>query len=189
MALPFLDVEGFLAHLRAGGVGVIPTDTVPGMVALPDYAEAIYTLKGRDRDKPLILLGDSSQDLRLFTRGWLPAWATLANRGWPGALTLVLPASDRVSAQIHRGQETIGVRIPNHAEARALLARSGPLVSTSVNPSGTPALLTPEDIHAAFPDLPLLVGTYAGSGTASTVVRWRESEWSWEILRQGSFRV
>lgn len=181
------DFDAFVTHLLAGGVGVLPTDTVPGLVVLPEYAEAIYSIKGRDPDRPLILLGASARDLRPYTRGWLPAWSLLANRGWPGPLTLVLPASDRVIPAVNRGLDTVGLRVPDHEAARALLDRTGPLASTSVNRSGEPALITPEQIQAVFPDLPRLDGDYASGGTASTVVRWQEPEWQWVVLRQGKF--
>lgn len=190
MSLPFYDLDAFVTHLRAGGVGVLPTDTVPGLVVLPEQAEAIYGIKERDPDRPLILLGASAGDLRPYTRGWLPAWSLLANRGWPGPLTLVLPASDRVIPAVNRSLDTVGLRVPNHEAARALLERTGPLASTSVNRSGEPPLLTPEQIQAVFPDLPLLEGDYTiGGGTASTVVRWQEPEWQWEVLRQGKFHL
>ncbi|AGY58838.1 L-threonylcarbamoyladenylate synthase [Gloeobacter kilaueensis] len=185
MSVLFISETAFLAHLRAGGVGVLPTDTVPGLVCLPQYADGIYALKGRDENKPLILLGAETADLKPFTNGWLPEWAALTARGWPGPLTLALPASDRVLPQLHRNQQTIGLRVPAHAATRALLALSGPLASTSANRSGEPALLEPEAIRATFAHIPLLVGDYSSSGIASTVVRWQID--GWQVLRQGNF--
>jgi L-threonylcarbamoyladenylate synthase len=183
----FCELDIFLKHLQAGGIGVVPTDTVPGLVALPEYAQQIYTFKGRSPDKPLILFGEHGDALRPFTRGWLPAWSQLSQRGWPGPLTLVLPASDKVPFVIHRGNETVGIRVPKQPELIALLTLSGVLASTSVNLSGEDALTTPEQIAERFPDLLLLAGSYEGSGKASTVVHWQEAEWQWEVLRQGSF--
>lgn len=183
--IPFLEEAEFVAHLGTGGLGVIPTDTVPGLVAYPEYAEAIYALKGRDLDKPLVLLGADTGALKTFTQGWLPGWTALTNRAWPGALTLVLPASGRVPTTISRGRETVGLRVPKHPAANALLKITGPLASTSVNRSGQVPLLDPEAIHTQFTEIPILMGEYYASGTASTVALWKDGDWN--VLRQGNF--
>ncbi|BAC91215.1 glr3274 [Gloeobacter violaceus PCC 7421] len=187
MAEYFLNLVDFAAYLRAGGVGAMPTDTVPGLVCLPEYAEQIYALKGRDEHKPLILLGAAAADLAFYTAQWRSEWTELAERGWPGALTLVLPVGGRVPAAVHRGGGTVGVRIPNHPDAHALLAKTGPLASTSANRSGQPVLIEPQAIRRTFAGVALLAGTYRGSGTASTVVRWEDD--GWQVLRQGDFKL
>lgn len=183
--IPFLAEAEFATHLGTGGLGAIPTDTVPGLVVYPQHAGVIYALKGRDPEKPLVLLGADTSSLKTFTQGWLPAWTALTNRAWPGALTLVLPASGRVPDTVNRGQQTIGLRVPRHPAAIALLSATGPLASTSVNRSGQAPLLDPEAIHAQFTEIPILKGEYHSSGTASTVALWKDGDW--HILRQGNF--
>ncbi|WP_287127780.1 L-threonylcarbamoyladenylate synthase [Candidatus Cyanaurora vandensis] len=174
--------DEFAAHLRAGGCGVFPTDTVPGLGAKPEHSQQLYRLKGRDPAKPLVLLAGSLDQIRPYCTGWASAWEDVMARFWPGALTLVLPASALVPPH---GQQagSVGLRIPNHPTALALLLETGPLAATSVNLSGQPALTTPETIRYHFPDLPRLTGTYP-PGTPSTVIRW-QAPGQWELLRQG----
>ncbi|NJL87625.1 MAG: L-threonylcarbamoyladenylate synthase [Leptolyngbyaceae cyanobacterium SM1_1_3] len=181
-----------------------PTDTVPALASHPAEAEQIFVLKRRDPDKPLILMAATFTDLLPYTVG-TPAekaiWRQTATRFWPGALTLVVPASDRVPAAMNPQQTgTIGIRVPNQPLARYLLAQTGPLATTSVNRSGEPALLTLTAIEAEFPQLltlsgaalhqvqPLLGGYTAqaaarASGVPSTVALWQTD--GWQILRQG----
>jgi L-threonylcarbamoyladenylate synthase len=78
----------------------------------------------------------------------------------------------------------VGVRIPNHPSALALLRQTGPLATTSINQSGQPALTDPTMILREFPELPLLQGHYGEQNLPSTIVRWQNN--AWEVLRQGS---
>jgi L-threonylcarbamoyladenylate synthase len=174
-----------------------PTDTVPALAAKPDAAGLIYAAKQRTLDKPLILMAGDEADLWAYLQG-SPAeqaqWQALMRDYWPGALTLVLPATDRVSRQMNSAQPgTIGVRVPNHDLARHILRQTGPLATTSVNRSGEPALLDMGTIAQAFPQvLQLMDAAIAaiaganpiGSTQPSTVIRWTGA--GWEILRQGA---
>ncbi len=175
-----------LGQLQAGSCAVIPTDTVPGLTSLPQFSTQIYTRKGRALHKPLILLAADLDQVRVLCQGWEPAWEDLITTHWPGALTLVLPASDRVPTHL-APDGTIGIRIPNQPETLALLAQSGPLTTTSVNRSGQPPLTDPQMIQDLFPDLYLLKGAY-GQGVPSTVIRWQTQGHmsGWEVVRLGS---
>ncbi|MGC8715048.1 MAG: L-threonylcarbamoyladenylate synthase [Leptodesmis sp.] len=179
-----------------------PTDTVPALAARPDRASLIFAAKQRSLDKPLILMAAEVKELWSYVAGSSEErqiWQQMADRYLPGALTLVLPASDRVSPELNpKDPTTIGVRVPNHPIARAILARTGPLATTSANLSGQPALQTMAEIEAQFPqvltlspsDLQTLqltsplTSSSSPSGVPSTVVRWTES--GWEVLRQGA---
>ena len=135
--------------LKKGEVIAIPTDTVYGLVCLPEFPEAIeriYTLKGRPKDKKLITL----------TLTPPPPPATLkplADLHWPGALTLIINGH--------------GYRIPNHPITLALLKEVGPLLSTSANRSGEKAATTPDEITLP---VPILIGGPPPSGTPSMIV-------------------
>ncbi|WP_448597156.1 L-threonylcarbamoyladenylate synthase [Thermoleptolyngbya sp.] len=192
-----------LIDISQQGAGLIsfPTDTVPALATRPDAAGLIYAAKQRDERKPLILMGGRVEDLWPFVAGDAVAkaqWQAVAERYFPGAVTLVLPAGDRLPRAMNpTDPTTIGIRVPDHALARHLLAQTGPLATTSVNRSGEPALQNLADITAQFPDVYTLSevalaglgrslslpATYAGSGTPSTVVKWTEAGWS--VLRQG----
>jgi L-threonylcarbamoyladenylate synthase len=144
----------------------------------------------------------SFADLRPYLAGEeaeLAAWTRLIQRHWPGALTLVLPASDRLPPAMNlTGTASLGVRVPAHPLAQSILARSGPLATTSVNRSGQPPLQTMAAIEAEFPQLvtlspsaiaALYPGCSApdqpqGSGQPSTVVAWQDQ--GWQVLRQGA---
>ena len=204
--MPQVSLSAFLAAVQAGELVSFPTDTVPALAALPSAGDRIYHLKQRSQAKPLILMGATLADLWPYVAGSaddLARWTTMAERHWPGALTLVLPASDRLPPAMNPTQTgTLGLRIPNHPLARYLLERTGPLATTSVNSSGQPPLETLAAIGTEFPDLTLLssaaladiydqLGQPAppldrpqGSGQPSTVVAWQEE--GWRILRQGA---
>lgn len=179
-----------------------PTDTVPALAVRPDRASLIFAVKQRSLDKPLILMAAEVKDLWAYVKGSLEErqiWQQVADRYLPGALTLVLPASDRVAPELNpKDPSTIGVRVPNHAIAQAILSRTGPLATTSANLSGQPALQTMTEIEAQFPQVltlsPAELQTLQPtglppqssfpSGVPSTVVRWTQS--GWEVVRQGT---
>lgn len=176
---------------QSGQVVSFPTDTLPALAVQPEQAPKIYQLKQRPPEKPLILMAATAAELWSFAQG-SPAeqeqWQAIADRYWPGALTLVLPASDRLPAAVNPlDRRSIGLRIPDCAIARQILAATGPLATTSANRSGQPALLDPEAIALEFPEVAVLAEDPwpAPSGLASTVVRW-QPEGQWQVLRQGS---
>lgn len=203
--MPQVSLPEFVAAVGAGQqVGSFPTDTVPALAARPDRSDLIFETKQRSLDKPLILMAAAVEDLWAYVRGCATErqiWRQVAERYLPGALTLVLPASDRVPAAMNpKDPSTIGVRVPNHAIAQAILRETGPLATTSANLSGQPALQTMPEIETQFPQiltlLPTELKTFSlsqpfqteaivmASGTPSTVVRWTET--GWEVLRQGA---
>jgi L-threonylcarbamoyladenylate synthase len=210
VAMPQVSLAEFVAAAQVGDLVSFPTDTVPALASRPDRSEHIYHFKQRSSTKPLILMAANWSDLLPYVTGSgqdQTAWEGLIQQHWPGALTLVLPASHRVPLTMNPEQTgTIGVRVPDQALARYLLERTGPLATTSVNLSGSPPLKTMAEIVATFPQLftlsrdalgaiyPLLAGTKPpaadqpqGSGLPSTVVRW--SSQGWQVLRQGSIKI
>ena len=162
--------------LRAGGIVAIPTDTVYGVgVALDahDGLARLFAAKDRPLDKAIVLLvGDVDQ--AASTGVLTPAARALADRFWPGGLTLVLAQlpGARLPAVLTAGQSTIGVRLPDHACPRELADALGPLPVTSANLSGSPAATTAEEVVAQLGtriDL-ILDGGPARGGVPSTVV-------------------
>jgi L-threonylcarbamoyladenylate synthase len=175
-------------RLRGGAAALMPTDTLPALAALPAHAEQIWALKSRPTEKPLILMGaDLEQLLPQLGIPWRPEWLTMAQQGWPGALTLVLPASGPVAEALNPGGGSLGLRIPACEPARELLRLSGPLATTSANPSGRPAATCAAEAAACFPQLPLLgpLPWAAAAGQASTVLAWTSAD-SWQVLRAGA---
>lgn len=121
---------------------IIPTDTVYGLVCRYDSkiaVEKIYKLKGRDRNKPLILLGYNWKSLKKFARvSKNKDLQKLIKEKWPGALTIILPASKKVPAFLNKGYKTVGLRVPDSKFALNLLKKcpGKVLASTSANLSG-----------------------------------------------------
>ncbi|MBD2308016.1 L-threonylcarbamoyladenylate synthase [Chroococcidiopsis sp. FACHB-1243] len=187
--MPQVSIADLIAGVRAGCVVSFPTDTVPALAALPERADLIFATKQRSQDKPLILMGAKAEDLWDYVMGteaeWR-VWQQVAAQYWAGALTLVLPASDRVPKAMNpTDPTTIGVRVPQSAIVREILAQTGPLATTSANLSGQPPLETLTEIAAQFPDvLTLQISDVSGIGVPSTVAKWMGS--GWVILRQGA---
>ncbi|WP_414564296.1 MULTISPECIES: L-threonylcarbamoyladenylate synthase [unclassified Anabaena] len=185
-----------IAGARAGLLVSFPTDTVPALATLPEKAGLIFAAKQRSQDKPLILMGASAEDLWPYVKGSeneLKIWQEVANQHWPGALTLVLPASNRLPPQINpTDPTTIGIRVPNSAIAQTILAQTGPLATTSANLSGHPPLQKLIEIAAQFPQALTLATTelpdeITGLGVPSTVAKWTGADW--QTLRPGAIQL
>jgi tRNA threonylcarbamoyl adenosine modification protein (Sua5/YciO/YrdC/YwlC family) len=170
-----MPVAEAVAAARRGALIVIPTDTVYGVGTRPDDPEAttlVFAAKGRPADLTLPVLAASPAQARGVAVFDDRADA-LAGACWPGPLTLVLPRSEASRAwDLGGDRATIGVRVPDHPLARAVLAEVGPLAVTSANRSGEPAARTCDQLVATFGDL---VAVYLCQdepldGLASTVV-------------------
>jgi L-threonylcarbamoyladenylate synthase len=139
--------------LARGAVIAVPTDTVYGLAARLDRAEAlagIYELKGRPEALALpVLVGATDHVQRLIAR-WPRTAATLAARFWPGGLTLVVPATPEVGARVGGDGATVGIRYPAHPFFQALCRRTGPLAVTSANRHGEPPCTSAAEVVAAF---------------------------------------
>ncbi|HUN22321.1 MAG TPA: L-threonylcarbamoyladenylate synthase [Anaerolineales bacterium] len=138
--------------VRQGGLIAFPTDTVYGLAARVDDEIAIgrlFTAKGRDSMKAIaVLLADLVQ-LPLVAPPLNPVAQRLAQRFLPGALTLVVPRNPDLPAALSP-YPTIGVRIPNHPVALAILQSCGPLAVTSANLAGQADCLTAEQVRQSL---------------------------------------
>ena len=125
---PSADIERAAAALRAGELVAFPTETVYGLGAdarNPTALNKIYALKGRPTSHPLILHLADAAELPQWVADVPPAAKQLAERFWPGPLTLVLPRAAGVPDELTGGQESVAVRVPAHPVARALLTAFG----------------------------------------------------------------
>ena len=138
--------------LAEGGLVAFPTDTVYGVGAhafQPDAVERIYTAKFRPRDKAIPILLAQADDLALVAEGITETAWLLAERFWPGGLTLVLPKRANVPDVVSAGGPTVAVRVPDHPVPLALIAALGaPLAATSANLSGHPSPVTAQEVEA-----------------------------------------
>lgn len=181
-----LGAPALAERLKAGSAALFPTDTLPALAAAPDHAGQIWQLKQRPADKPLILMAAELDQFRdALGQPWQTEWLMVAEQVWPGAVTLVLPASSPWAEALHPGGGSLGLRIPACDQARELLRCSGPLATTSANRSGDPAATTAAEAARLFPSIPQLtpVPWPAAGGTASTVLAWCSD--GWRVLRPG----
>jgi len=162
--------------LAEGGLVAFPTDTVYGVGAhafQPDAVERIYVAKIRPRDKAIPILLAQPDDLVLVAEGITePAWL-LAERFWPGGLTLVLPKKANIPDVVSAGGSTVAVRIPDHPTPLALIAALGaPLAATSANLSGHPSPVTAQEVEAELEGRIELIldGGRCSGGIPSTVL-------------------
>ncbi len=195
--MPKVSQSQLIDAAKTGQVVSFPTDTVPALGVLPENASMIFAIKQRSADKPLILMGASPENLWPYVIGTpkeLDIWRQIAQRYWPGPLTLVLPASSLVPETVNpTDSSTIGIRIPNHQTAQEILEKTGCLATTSANLSGNLPLETMTAIADTFPNVYTLDDTTldnrekSGSGLPSTVAKWTEQ--GWKILRSGSIII
>ena len=177
---------GILQHK---GVLVFPTSGLYGLAADAFSIEAIgrvYAIKRRPAGMPLLVMLSGSQDMQALVRS-VPAFAEPLMRLWPGGVTLIFEAGDAVPDVLTGGTGKIGVRMPAHPVARALVRQfGGPITATSANLSGCPAVSDAADLDPRIRDdveLVLDAGPLAG-GAGSSVVD--ASEWPVKILREGA---
>ncbi|MDI3298819.1 MAG: L-threonylcarbamoyladenylate synthase [Bacillota bacterium] len=139
------------AILRDGGLVAFPTETVYGLGAdatNPQAVRGIFAAKGRPADNPLIVHVTGAEALDQAAEPTTLA-LELARRFWPGPLTLVLPKRPGVADEVTAGLKTVGVRVPDHPVALALLRATGrPVAAPSANRSGRPSPTTAEDVLA-----------------------------------------
>ncbi len=160
--------------LARGGLVAFPTDTVYGVAAsltLPSGIDRLYEAKSRSANKAIAVLIAEVDQLALLTPGLTPAARRLAERFWPGALTLVLPKLPQLPANLSP-LPTVGVRMPDHPFARVLIRSAGPLATSSANVSGEANPLKAQDVLAQLEGRIELIldGGPVSGGVPSTVV-------------------
>ena len=179
------------ALIDAGEIVAVPTETVYGLAvdaANEEAVQALYEAKGRPEDKPFVLQFGSVEAALAWGR-FEGSAARLAERFWPGPLTLIVPRPTdvKLASRVTSGGATIGIRIPNNEAALALLrAANRPLAITSANLSGEPGARSVAEIAPSLKaHLGLILdGGPCPIGIASTVIDTTGS--SLRILRQGT---
>ena len=159
--------------LRDGDVIGVPTDTVYGLAADPWHsgaADRLFVVKGRPRRVELpVLVASVAQALDLATS--VPDCARrLMARFWPGALTIVLPRREDVTADLGDEDETIGLRCPDHPVPLAVCRVLGPIATTSANRHGSAPVTTASAVAATLPGVALVLDAGPCDRPASTVV-------------------
>ncbi len=172
-------VREITSRLLSGEVGILPTETVYGLMCLATHQpgrERIYAMKQRDHGKPLQFLIGSVADLALLDIIPTNAFIRLAHKFWPGPLTVVIG---------NLNQQNLGVRIPAHPFMLAVLKKlNKPLLATSANRSGNnPATSAGDHFQDLLESPDFCVLSDEIKGMASTVIHLKDD--SFEILRSG----
>lgn len=175
------------ALLRSGGVVLLPTDTIYGLHATatdPVAVDRIAAIKGRDETKPFVVIAATSADLATLGVDFPPEVQALLDSVWPAPLTAVLPLRRPIPAS--RGASTIAVRVPALDWLRGLLEETGPLASTSANPSGAPPATSPRDLaHEILDAIDGLVDAGPLAAEPSAIVDFTGGEA--RVIRSGDF--
>lgn len=179
-----------ISCLRSGGLVVLPTDTLYGLVTpAADQAavERLYQVRGRAPQKPCIVLVGDRADIT-DTALWTAHHHRLADQYWPGPLSLVTPAVTS-GAYLHRGTETLAYRMPAHADLQTLLRQTGMVIAPSANPEGLPPATTLAEAYTYFGDAVdgyVDGGVLAGDQPSTVVAVVGEQP---VVLRQGVLQV
>lgn len=176
--------------IKSGGLVSVPTETVYGLAGngLDEKAVAkIYEVKGRPEAKPLSLMVHGVQAMEAYCEDVPPAAYALAEKFWPGPLTIILKSKAHVPEIVRAGGSTVGLRCPDHPQTLALLNACGlPLAAPSANPSGEPSPKNADKVLEYFDGAidAVLDGGQCGIGQESAIIDM--SRTPYRILRQGA---
>ena len=184
------EIEAAVEALRAGDLVVFPTETVYGLGANasnPVAVRKIFEVKGRPPDHPVIVHLDDPRYLHRWVAEVPPVAGQLADKFWPGPLTLILPKADNVNDIVTGGQDSIGIRVPSHPMAQQLLnAFGGGIAAPSANRYGRLSPTKPEHVRDELGDAVrvILDGGDSPIGLESTIVSCLDNQA--RLLRPGS---
>ena len=175
--------------LRNRGIVALPTDTVYGLIAVagdPAAVERVYETKARDPEQPMPLFVGSTEQAEIIAEMTEPA-RRLAERFWPGPLTMVLAKRPSFATRAAAGGDTVGVRVPGDPVLREMALQLGPLTGTSANIAGREETLTAAEVRDQFGDAVDLIvdAPIPASGRPSTVIDATRGD-EVRILREGA---
>ncbi len=173
----------------AGAVGIIPTDTVYGLVARaadPAAVDRLYAAKNREH-KPGTLIAASIEQLE--TLGLKRRYLTAVSQFWPGAVSVIIPCANPDLEYLHQGKQSLAVRIPESVALRQLLELAGPLLTSSANHPGQPTAVTIDQARGYFDDQ---VDFYIDGGDLSnhqpsTIIQIIDD--AVEVIREGAVKI
>jgi L-threonylcarbamoyladenylate synthase len=148
-----MDISNIVESINEGGVGIIPTDTIYGLVGsalLPDTVDRIYQLKRRDKNKPLIVLISDIEQCEQFGIELSEKLIEQLGTYWPGPYSIILPTIDDQFEYLSRNTDAIAFRLPDNEELRDLIRETGPIVAPSANVEGSAPATTIEEARKYF---------------------------------------
>lgn len=186
-----MNIEEAVQILKVGGIGVLATDTLYGLVGralLSRVVERIYEVRRRRPDKPLIVLINDPEDVRFFGVDIKSPDFRLAKKQWPGKVSIVLQCEKLEFTYLHRGTKTLAFRVPEKKELRDILKETGPLVAPSVNHENeVPAFTIPEAKVYFGNEIDFYVDAGEVVSESSTLVKIVNGKF--EVLREGAVKI
>tara|TARA_B100000212_G_scaffold196116_1_gene147990 strand:- start:195 stop:776 length:582 start_codon:yes stop_codon:yes gene_type:complete len=180
-----------LANLKIGKPIIFQTDTLPAIGCMPEYSEVIYKVKKRDKNKALILMGSQIQEvLDYVDNNARDDFQKIAEKFWPGPLTLIIPAKKNKNLNFITSENTLGIRIPDSITARSLILETGPLATSSANISGLNTSFDAESVSNDLPEVDILgpIPWHTCSGLGSTIIAWAK-DGKWRLVREGQIPI
>jgi L-threonylcarbamoyladenylate synthase len=185
-------IDYIVTCLRQCDVVALPTDTFYGLAVDPvnlHAVESIYRLKGRQKQKPLSLLIASLSQAYELARDTDPMLDKLADRFWPGPLTIIVRAGTKLPLRSTANTGNVAIRVPDAAIPRAVVERFGlPITATAANLQGASECTHAACVRDQIGDrIPLIVdGGPTGRSLPTTIVDLSLGNGRWEILREGA---
>lgn len=190
--LTFKDTGKIIELLKTGKIGVLPTDTIYGIVGSTlskQIIEEIYFLRRRDASKPMIILIASLDDLSKFDINITEQQREFLKKIWPNPISVVLPCLSPNFFYLHRGKESLAFRMPKKDQLLKIIEETGPLVAPSANTEGEKAA---ENIIQAKKYFGDKISFYVDGGElksrASTIIQLYE-DGTKIVLREGEFKI
>ncbi|MSU55885.1 MAG: threonylcarbamoyl-AMP synthase [Candidatus Taylorbacteria bacterium] len=177
--------------LKKGGIGVIPTDTIYGVVvrALDKKAvKKLYALRRKTPEKPFIVLISSITELAGFAITPTPAVSRFLKTVWPGKVSVIFPCKAKKFSYLHLGTNTLAFRLPKSKKLQTLLKKTGPLLAPSANPEGEKPAETIAEAKKYFGEkIDVYVSAGRLRGKPSTLVSFLGD--SPKVLRAGAVKI
>jgi len=180
-----------LEKLKIGKPIIFQTDTLPAIGCMPKYSAIIYKVKKRNKNKSLILMASQIQQVLDYVDiDARDDFQQVAEKFWPGPLTLVVPIQKNKSLNFISIENTLGIRIPDSLTARSLIYETGPLATSSANISGLDTSFDAESVSYDLPEVDLLgpIPWEKCSGLGSTIISWVKTG-KWRLVREGQIPI
>ncbi|MBI2591280.1 MAG: threonylcarbamoyl-AMP synthase [Candidatus Brennerbacteria bacterium] len=148
-------IKNIIKILKNNGIGVLPTDTIYGLVGSvlsKKAVEKIYKLRRRNLKKPMIILIGSIKDLKIFKIKLKRPTQKILQKIWPGKISVILPCPKKEFSYLHRGKKSLAFRLPKKQSLIKLLEKTGPLVAPSANPENEKPAQTISQVKKYFGD-------------------------------------
>jgi len=166
-------LQSIIKKIKIGGIGIIPTDTIYGIVANaldPVVVEKVYDLKHRNTTKRFIVLIGSFADLHLFNIELKENTKKILNKLWPGPFSIDLPVSDKKFKYLTRDSDSLAFRFPKSKKLLEILKETGPIIAPSANPEGDNPVVNLSEAKKYFPNLDFYINGGILKNNPSTVV-------------------